>query len=228
MATIYKDTVVNILQRVSDLRGESTTNTDAIRIRSLSRHERNVSDRRRWNIFLRRLATTTGDGGNDYTIGDTTYLMKEHGLFEVFVGGTTEDKRYSILSYDKYLNAYNNNNSDRIAYEYYDPVNDLFKVHINPAVDTGTTIYYSYFWTPATRTLTTEYVYCPNTEILVNLVLGDVAENADEKEDADAYRNKAEILFQDASGREDDTALGQLRQMGAIENSTRNMGLGTY
>lgn len=228
MSTIYKSTVLAILQRVSDFRGESTTNTDAQRIRFLTLHEQDVAMRRNWRIFLRRLATVSGDGGADYTIGDATYPMRLHGLTEVFVGGTTEDKRYEVIDYHQFIVQYNRNNAARIAYEYYDAANDAFKIHINPSVDTGTTIYYSYYWCPPTRTSSSDAIVCPDMEILVNLTVADVAENADEKEEADSYRNKAEILYSDAAGREDSPAQNQLHVMGSIDNAIRPRGYGTY
>ncbi|MGE9191044.1 hypothetical protein, partial [Escherichia coli] len=79
-----------------------------------------------------------------------------------------------ILDYQTFWMEYNKNNSSKIVYEWYDAANDLWKMHINPAPDTGTTIYYSYYWTPPARTLTTDDVICPNPEIIAYLALAQI------------------------------------------------------
>lgn len=228
MATRNQDTVTNILQTISDLRGESTTNTDSERIRAVQRAYDTFAKRRFWQDFLVRLATTTGDGGNDYAIGSATLPMRKDGLTEVYVGGTTEAHRYSIVDYHKYQNLINQNSSERVAYEWYDQENDAFKVHINPAVDTGETIYYSYYFMPAKITTTTDVIICPDLEVIVRLALGDIYESEEETELADANKNVAEQIINELTSLENAPNVNQLKSMGAIENQVRQRGIGSY
>lgn len=225
---LEKNTVTTILQLVSDLRGETSTNTDAVRIRAVSRAEQDYAGRRFFLEHLLRLSETTGDGTNNYPIGTATFPMRKKGLSELFVGGTTEAHRYQVVSYFQFQSLFNQNNSARIAYEWFDQTNDLWKVHINPAPETGEEIYYSYFFMPPTRTTTSDYVYCSNPMILVRLALAFIFEGEDEVQKGLLENRKAEQLIDEQIGTDNAPAYGQLLQMDSIENTPRNRGIGTY
>lgn len=228
MATLTADTVENVCQIISDLRGESSTNTDASRIRAVSRAERDYARRRFWRTHYLKNQTMSGDGGADYTIGSSTFPMRMKGLAEVFVGGTTEDKRYQIVDFNAFKNLYNRNNATQVVYEWYDATNDLWKVRINPVVPSGTTITYSYFWEPPKRTLTTDLVVCPNIKIIGLLALADIYDGEDESESADAKKQEAEQLIAELTGLENAPAQNQLIQIQPIESQIQSRGLGTY
>lgn len=228
MATQTKTLVSEILQAVSDLRGESSVNTDAVRIRYVTKNEKDLAKRMFWSWLRMPNQTTTGDGTNDYTIGSSTYPMRVKGLSEVFVDGTTESSRYTILDFNAYKAQYNLNNSAKICYEWYDVANDLWKVHINPAPETGKTITYTYFMEPATRTLTTEYVICPNPRIISLLVFADILDSEEEVQRAQIVRNEAEQLIEELMGIENAPAVNQTYRMEADINTRGTYGLGTY
>jgi hypothetical protein len=228
MATLYEDTVENLLQFISDLKGESAPNTSAKRIRFLSRNERNLAKRRLWRLFILANQTQTGDGTNDYTIGSSTYPMRLKGLSEVFVGGTTSDKQHQIVDYHKFKELYNQNNSNKLAYVWYDAANKIWKMHISPAPTASDTITYSYFWIPPKRTATDEFVYFPDDEALARLTLGDIYEDEDEDDKAAEQRNIAEQIISDATGEENMPGVNQLVKFEAIENMTRSQGIGSY
>lgn len=230
MATNTKATVNDVLQIVSDLRGESSVNTDASRIRAVSRAEKDFSRRHNWRIFILPDQTQTGDGTtSNFTVGSVTYPYRStgKGLIEVFVGGTTEDKRYGVVDFLKYKNEYNKNNSTKLAYEWYDVANDLWKVKINPTPENGAVMTYSYTWEPPTRTSTSDAVLCPSLDILARLALAYTYEGEDE----DKYQEElalAEIQIAELVAKENSPAPNQLYAMGAIENSIRPRGFGTY
>lgn len=228
MSTLYKSTVSAVLQIVSDLRGESSTNTDASRIRSVSRAEQDLAKRKPWKLFLLPDQTQTANGTDtSFTIGSATYPMREKGLSEVFVGGTTEDKRYEIVDFFRYKVLYNQNNSARICYEWYDVANDLFKVRINPTPANGDVITYSYFWVPPTRTATSDAVISPNLDILARLALAYTYEGEDE----DKYQDElmiAEKLIDEEFGKSNSPAVNQLQKFDSITNAIRPRGIGSY
>jgi len=234
MGTNTKTTVLDILQQISDLRGESSTNTDANRIRFVSRAERDFARRFLWRIFLLPNQTTVGTAVNDYTIGSATYPFRVKGLMEVFVDTTgdsdvtQESCRYQIVDYATYKNLYNRNNAERLVYEWYDVANDLWKMHINPAPEATETITYSFFWEPPTRTLTTDAVVCPNPKILALLAAADLYDSEDELQKAQLYKNEAEQLISELQSLEVMPAVNQLYSMGAIESSVSEHGLGNY
>lgn len=231
MATQTADTISNVLQIVSDWRGESTTNTDANRVRAVSRSERAFARRKLWDYFHLKNATQSGDGTNDYTIGDTTNNYMEKGLSELFVssdGSTTEDKRYSIVDYHRYKNIYNNNNASKIVYEWYDSANDLWKIHVSPAPAATDTLTYSHYWVPAKKTSSSETVYCPDMNILARLALADIYQGEDEQDLALEELQKAEQIISEIFGIQNSPNVNQLYSMTSITNSTRFRGLGTY
>lgn len=226
MATLAKDTIDNILQEVADLRGELSNNTNALRVRAASRADRDFAQRRLWRFYLLPLQEIAGDGSSDYTIGSSTYPMRYKGLTEVFVGGTTEDKRYQVRDYLEYLNDVNNNPSANVCYEWYDAVNDAWKLHINN--EPTDTIYYSYFWIPPKKTSSSDAIVCPNMDIIIRLTLAAIYESEDETQKALLAKKEAEALIGELTGIENTPAKGQLYQMSSIENSITSRGIGSY
>ena len=229
MATQSAATVDTVLQEVSDLRGETSTNSSAVRIRAVSKAERDYAKRQFWTVHLiPEQSIGTGDGvTSSFTIGSTLYPMRLHGLFEVFVGGTTEDKRYEILEYKDYRVRYNADSTSRICYPYYDPASDAWKVKINPTPSSGDAITASWYWEPPTRTDTSDVVVCTNMKIISRLSLAYICEGEDE----DKYQENlqmAEGLIALESGVEDTPAVGTLNQVKAIENSGKSRGIGAY
>ena len=222
--------VSSILETISDLRGESTTNTDAVRIRAVSRANKDFALRKLWKFYLLPNQTSTGSGVNDYTIGGAsvaTYPMRQKGLSEVFVdsGATTQEAyRYEIVDFNVYKKYYNANNADQMVYEWYDKANDIWKMHINPAPEATETITYSYYWQPPTITATTDYVVCPNPKIIALLASADIHDSEDERDIAKEEKNEAEQLIAELMGHDNMPAYNQLYGMGAIENK----GLGNY
>lgn len=234
MATNLALTVNDVLQIISDLRGESATNTDAIRIRTVSRANQDFARRMFWRFYRLNDQTTVGDATKNYTIGSATYPMRMKGLTEVFVATTTssdkttETDRYTICDYNKYKNLFNQNNDSRIVYEWFDAANDLWKMHINPAVAATETITYSYYWEPPTKTATTDEIICPDIKILALLALAEIYESEDERDLAKETKNEAEQLILECISKENSPAVNQLYTMDATENSTSVQGIGTY
>jgi len=89
MATNTQGTVLNVLQIISDLRGESSVNSNSDRIRAVSRANRDFALRRFWRTHYLKDQTISSSGTGDETIGSTLYPMRMKGLSEVFIGGTT-------------------------------------------------------------------------------------------------------------------------------------------
>lgn len=228
MATLNKGLVSDILQMISDYRGESSVNSDAQRVRAISRQEQSIAGRRFWNLYLLANQTTTGSGVNDYTIGSSTYPMRQKGLSEVFVGGTLESDRYQIVDYHRYKNLYNNNNAEKIVYTWYDVANDLWKMHINPIPTASETITYSYFWIPPVRTASTDAVTFIDDEALARLALSEIYEGEEEDDKAIAQKSLAEQILSEAVGVENAPSVNQTYSMGAIENSITSRGYGSY
>lgn len=228
MATLYKGLVSDICQIISDYRGESTVDTSAKRVRAISRQEQSIAKRKLWRFYLLANQTQAGSGVNDYTIGSATYPMRQKGLSEVFVGGTTEDKRYQIVDFNRYKNIYNNNNAAKIVYEWYDAANDLWKMHINPIPTASDTITYSHFWLPPVRTASSDAVTFIDDEALARLALAEIYEGEDEDDKAIAQKSLAEQILEEAIGVENMPAQNQTYNMGAIENSITSRGIGSY
>jgi len=226
MASLTADTVQNVLEMISDLRGETTTNTDAARIRAVSRAERDFAKRAFWRTHLLRDQTQVGDGTGSYTIGSPQYPMRMKGLMEVFVGGTTEDKRYQVVDFNAFKNLYNSNTANQMVYEWYDAANDLWKVKINPSVSLSSTITYAYFWEPPKRTLPTDVVVCPNMRIIALLALAEIYESEDEDDKAIDKKQEAEILINELIGLENTPAINQLYTFGNALSNYR--GIGSY
>lgn len=228
MATLYKGLVSDILQIMSDYRGESTVDTSAKRVRAVSRQEQSLAKRKLWNLYLLPNQSQAGDGTSDYTIGDATHPMRQKGLAEVFVDGTTEDKRYQIVDYFKFKNLFNRNNATQIVYPWYDEANDVWKMHINPTPDATVTIYYSYYWIPPTRTASTDAVTWIDDEALARLALSEIYEGEDEDDKAIAQKSLAEQIISEEMGIDNMPAQNQTYAMGAIESSITNRSFGSY
>lgn len=232
MASQTATTVSTILQMISDARGETTTNTDAVRIRAVSRAERDFAKRKFWRTHLliqsSNVAPTTGNGTTtSFVVGTTTYPFRMKGLAEVFVGGTAEENRYQIVDYMVFTNLVNRDSAARICTEWYDVVSDVWYVTINPVPANGDAIYVSYFWEPPTRTSTSDTVVCPSMDIIFRLALAYIYEGEDEEK----YKEQlaiAEALIDELTGLENTPSVNQLYTVGAIENSVKSQGMGTY
>lgn len=228
MATLYTLTVSDILQIVSDKRGEDL-NTDASRVRSCSRAEQDLALRKYWRLFLLIDQTLTGDGTTQsFTVGSVSYPMRDKGLSEVFVGGTTEDKRYRLIDHTEYKNAVARNSSDRVVFQWFDAVNDLWKMKINPIPANGDTIYYSYFWYPPVRSSSSSSIVTVNKQALAYLTLADIYESEEEPQLSLDSINKAEAIIGTMEGIEEAPAIGQIYTMGTQENAIRSRGIGSY
>jgi len=57
--------VSTILQIISDLRGESSVNTDAVRIRAISDANKDFALRKNWGFYLYPNQTMVGSAVND-------------------------------------------------------------------------------------------------------------------------------------------------------------------
>jgi hypothetical protein len=227
MATNINVLVSSVLQIISDLRGESSVNTDASRIRAVSRANQDFALRRFWKFYLLPNQTKVGDGTNDYSISVTNYPMRFKGLIEVFVdsGTTTQEAyRHQIVDFNVYKKLYNENNSDLLVYEWYDKANDAWKMHINPAPAATDTITYSYYWVPPTLTATTDYCLCPNPKIIALLASADIHIGEDEVDVADKEKNEAEQLINEVIGVDNAPAQNQTYGTPVIEGK----GLGNY
>jgi hypothetical protein len=228
MATQYKGLVSDILQIISDYRGETTVNSDAMRIRAISRQEQDIANRRFWSMYLLPNQTMAGSGTNDQTIGSATYPMRTKGLTEVFVNGTDESHRYQIVDYNKYKNLVNRNSAEQVVYTWYDAANDLMKMHINPIPAVTDTITYSYYWTPPERTASTDAVSFVEPEALARLALSEIYESEEEDDKAIAQKSLAEQILEEATSVENAPSVNQTYSFGAIENSIKNQGIGMY
>lgn len=217
---------------MADLRGESSVDTSAKRIRLISRAEKDFSKRLFWRTHLYRNQTVVGSGVNDYTVGSATYPFRPKGLTEVFVATTgdtvTDTHKHDITDYNNFKNIYSRDSSTKVAYEWYDVANDLWKMHINPAPEATETITYSYYWEAPTRTLTSDVVICPNPKIIALLALGDLYDSEDENQKSQIYKAEAEQLITELVSLENTPAVNQRYSMTAIENMTRGNGIGTY
>lgn len=234
MATNLQPTVNDVLQIISDLRGESSVNTDAIRIRAVSRVNQDFARRRFWRFYRLDDQTQVGNATKNYTIGSATYPMRIKGLTEVFVAPTAdtdktpETSRYQIVDFNTYKNLFNQDNSNKMVYEWFDTANDLWKMHINPAPAATDTITYTYYWEPPAKTLTTDEVICPDIQILARLALAQIYEGEDEQDMALNLKSEAEQLISEQMAKDNAPAVNQLYTMDSIENQTVPTGIGTY
>lgn len=226
MATLNTQTVLEILQLMSDLRGESSTNSDASRIRAVSNAEQDLAKRRFFRIHLvKDQSVGTGDGTtSSFTVGSATYPMRPKGLMEVFVGGTTEDKRRTVVDFSQYKELVNRNANTPIAYEWYDQENDLWKVKINPVPASGDAITASWYFIPPKRTSTSDNVVVIDKYVIAYLALADIYHGEDELQLEQLARQEAETRYEDIQGQEITPAVNQTYQMA----SSVKRGFGTY
>lgn len=226
---ILANTVTTYLQYISDLRGEAGTNSDASRIRAVSRAGSDFSRRRLWHFYLQPNQTATGDGTTqDFQIGTTQIPCREKGLDEVFVGGLTEDKRFAIVDYNEYKKRINRNSAERVVYQWYDATNDVWKMHFNPIPASGVTITYSYYFQQVDVSAGTDIVYCPDQTIIAKLALADIYHGEDELQKEEQQKNEAEQLIQEIVGIDNSPHKNQLYGMTAIESQTTSRGIGGY
>lgn len=224
--SLTKFLISDILQIISDLRGETTVNTDTIRIRAVSRAEQDLARRMFFRIHLvKNQSIGTGDDSTvDFTIGTTTYPMRNKGLTEVFIGDTIEENRLEVVDFAQFKEIYNANGNANIAYEYFDQANDAWKVRVNPTPDTGDAITASWYYIPPTKTLSSESVVTPDPYIVAFLALADIYQGEDEIDSADGAKNEAEQRISEVMGIENTPAVNQSYQM---QPMTRK-GIGTY
>ena len=224
-------TVNDVLQIISDLRGESSTNTDAIRIRAVSRSNQDFARRRFWKFYRLDNLTKVGSGVNNYEIGTTTYPMRYKGLTEVFVAKTSdtdktqESMRHQIVDFNTYKDLYNQDNSIKICYEWFDTANDLWKVHINPAPAATDTITYTYYWEPPVVTATTDEIICPDIEIIARMALAQIYEGEDEQDMATNLKQEVEQLISEYISKDNAPAVNQLISM---PSAITSKGIGNY
>lgn len=230
MASLTAFLVSDILQIISDYRGESNVNSNANRIRAVSRAERSLARRKFFRIHLvKDQSIGTGDGTtSSFSIGSTTYPMRMKGLAEIFVGGTTEDKRITVVDFTQYKNGVNQNANARLAYEWFDQANNAWKVKINPVPSNGDAITASWFYLPPVRTATTDYVVCEDPNIIAYLAAADIYQGEDEKQSKQLALKDAEDLIGSLMGIEEAPAVGQVYQVAPIESTTRPRGIGSY
>lgn len=223
-----KTLVSDICEVISDWRGESATDTSASRIRAVSRAAHDFAVEKLWRTH-RLIDQTISSGGTGIeTIGSTTYPMRTKGLTELFVGGTTEDKRYAIVDFNKFKSLYNANNNYQMCYEYFDPVLDLWKVKINPTPAAAVTITYTYYFVQPELTLATEYVICDNASIVAHLALADIYGQEEEFEKQALEEQKAQREINRLTGYDDMPAINQLYTMSSAENQRGDRGIGSY
>ena len=234
MSTNIALTVEDILEIVSDLRGESSTNTDAVRIRAVSRANQDFARRAFWRFYRLDSATQVGDATRDYTIGDATNPYRPKGLCELFVATTGDDhttyefERHAIVDVNKYKNLFNQNNAAKLVYEWFDAANDAWKVKINPAPAATETITYSYYWDPPEKTATTDEVICPQPKILALLTLAEIYEGEDEGDLASEKKYEAEQRITECISVENAPAVNQLYTMPPTESTSYKHGIGNY
>ena len=231
MATNLQPTVNDVLQIISDLRGETTINSDSVRIRAVSRANQDFARRKFWKFYRLDDQTQVGDGTNNYTIGSETNPMRVKGLTELFVAKTSdtdktqESMRYTIVDFNVYKELYNVSNSERMCYEWFDAANDIWKVHINPAPLATETITYSFYWEPPVKTLTTDEVICPDINILARMALAQIYEGEDEQDMANSMKQEAEQLIAEYVGKDNAPAVNQVY---TVRSGITTKGLGSY
>lgn len=226
---IIANTVQDILEYISDLRGESSTISDDSRIRAVSRAGNDFSRRMLFSFYIQPNQTVVGDGiTQDFTIGSTTLPCREKGLDEVFVGDLSEGSRYEVVDYNEYKLKFNKDNGQRLVYQWYDATNDLWKMHINPIPPNSVIIYYSYYFQQADVTSTSDIVYCPDQTIIAQMALADIYHAEDELEKETQQNQEVEDLITEVIGIENMPNRGQLHTVTPIEQNVKRPGLGNY
>lgn len=202
MATKMKTTVQDILEIISDLRGEATVDTDAVRVRAVSRAEEDLALRKFFSEHLLQNQTITSTGVNTYTIGSSNYPMRKKGLVEVFINDLQPSSQYEIVDQLDFRKRYNADNAAKLAYEYYDIANDEWKLYISPTPEVGATIYYSYYFIPPERTSVNDYVVSPNSDMIARLALAFILEGEEEYDLSDSYKSQVEQMLSEMFGLE--------------------------
>lgn len=212
-------TVQNVLQIISDLRGESTVNTNASRIRAVSRAEQDFAKRKFFRMHhVKNQSIGTGDGDTqDFEIGDDTYPMRMKGLTEVFVGGYNESNRFEAVDFGEFKRRYNANNGRRLVYEFFDPTDEIWKVHISPTPSDDEEITASWYYIPAEKTAVTDTIICNDPYIIAYSALADIYHGEDELQKEQLARQEAENRIGEAVGMEEAPAPGQLYVVPNIE-----------
>jgi hypothetical protein len=224
MATLINTVISDVLELISDLRGESTTNTNASRIRAVSRANQTIAKKRLWKFYRKELTVTANGTDQDFTIGSTTYEMRPGGLSEVYVGGITEDCKYQLIKFEDYKYLITQDASSLLAYEWYDAANDAWKVHLSQIPVTATVIYYTFYFLPPKKTTTAQYVMSPDIDIIARYALAYIYEGEDE----DKYQTElqmAEAMMAKYESDDDAIPKGQQVTFG-VSNSVG--GIGTY
>lgn len=224
MSTQIKSTVQDILQIVADVRGETTVDVSAKRIRAVARGDSDFANRKFWHFYRLPDQTMSGTGSNDLTIGSSTRPCRVKGLMELFVGSTIEGNRYNIVSYETFKSRFNQNNSEKNCYIWYDAANDLWKIHFSVIPTASETVTYTYFWEPATQTLTTDSVITPNPDIQARLANAYLFEGDDEEKYQDQLAI-AESLIGEEEGKEEQPSVNEVITFGM---PSQTKGLGTY
>lgn len=221
MSTLYKYTVNDILQIISDLRGESSINSDAVRVRAIDRALGDFSMRRYWEIYRKNDRTVVSTGAGDYEI-DTTFPCRVNGITEVFQGGTGEGNRYAIVKQKDFKKIFNSDTTLKLCYQWFDATNDKWMLHLSPDT-TGQTITYSYYWQHPTVTTTSSPVYIPDPDIAARRALAYLYEGEDEEKYQEQYQ-LSEQMANSWDENEDQPAIGQLFSF----SSNVNKGIGSY
>ncbi len=224
--SLTKYLVSDILQIISDLRGESSVNTDADRIRAISRSEQDLARRMFFRIHLvKDQSIGTGDGSTtSFTVGSATYPMRNKGVTEVFVGGTAEGNRRDVIDFAQFKELYDSNEDVNVAYEYFDQANDAWKVRVNPVPADGDDVTASWYYIPPTRTSSSDSVVTLDPYIVAYLALADIYHGEDELQSEQLARQEAENRLEEAMGVENSPAVNQTYQM---QPPTRR-GIGSY
>lgn len=218
MATLFEFTVNDILILVSDLKGETSVNSSALRIRAVDRAAKDFALRREWQLFRLPDQTMVGNGTATYTLGSATYPARPSGLLEVFVtttgstNMTPESNEKEVISFEEFKSRYNENQSADVVYQYFDVTSNEWKMKINPIPASTETITYTYYWMPPTVTTTAGKVYCYDPMIIARLANAYIYENEDE----DKYQDQLQIsesLIQKWEQLEDQVPVGQSLQM---------------
>ena len=224
MSTQIKSTVQDILQIIADVRGETSVDTSSKRIRAIARADADFANRRFWHFYRLPNQTMAGTGSNDLAIGDATHPCRIHGLSELFVGSTIEGNRYEIVSYETFKVKFNDNNAHKMVYQWYDAVNDLWKLHFSVVPANTETITYTYYWEPATQTLETDTVITPNPDIQARMANSYIYEGDDEEKYQDQLAI-AEAAIAEEEAHDDQSHVGEVQVFGM---PTQTLGFGNY
>jgi len=214
----------DVLQLVSDLRGEATVNTDASRIRAVSRANQTIAKKRLWKFYRKDLTVTANGTDQDFEIGSATYEMGPGRLSEVYVDGVANTNKYELVDPNEYRSLVSVDSTVKIAYEWYDVANNKWKVRLSQTPDNGTVVYYTFYYLPPAITTTAGVVLAPDIDIPARYALAYILQGEDE----DTYQTEiqmAEAMLQKYEQDDDSLPKGQLKTFGV---SASIGGYGTY